>query len=455
MIEALANHLWQSTLFAILIGGLCMLLRKNGAHLRYWLWFTASLKFLIPFSAIATLSQRVGEATTPIVVPERWSIVAATVAEPMASTESAISWPPLLLALWAAGFGVVIGRTLVHAGLLCAAVRRGDRAMTAGRWSGFAVDIVRTDTRLEPGIVGFLRPVLLLPEGIESRLSPEQLDAIIAHETFHVRRRDNLTAAAHMFVEALFWFFPVVWWIGRRLVDERERACDEMVVASGYDSRAYAEGILTVCEHCIATPIRCAAGISGSDLKKRLRNIVTFEGSATLHPGRKLLLSLVGAAVIAVPLLPGCVSSNPRTVSANFDACVRFPGVAGFVSPGSLAPVDGVQPDRGYLPIVKVAPIYPPRARRESVQGYAIVEYTVDVEGATRDVRVVETSSSLFDLAVAASAEKYKYRPCVIDGRPVNVRGVRTKVVFRLEGIEGPAPDGPSDDGMDVITVTG
>ena len=72
--------------------------------------------------------------------------------------------------------------------------------------------------RLEPGVFGIWRPVLLLPEGIADRLTAAQLEAIFAHEMCHVRRRDNLTAAIHMTVEILFWFHPLVWWLRARLL---------------------------------------------------------------------------------------------------------------------------------------------------------------------------------------------------------------------------------------------
>jgi bla regulator protein BlaR1 len=74
---------------------------------------------------------------------------------------------------------------------------------------------------------------LLLPAGITDRLTPPQLKAIVAHELCHVRRRDNLATALHMGVEALFWFHPLVWWLGARLMEERERACDEEVLLMG------------------------------------------------------------------------------------------------------------------------------------------------------------------------------------------------------------------------------
>ena len=88
---------------------------------------------------------------------------------------------------------------------------------------------------MKPGLVGIFRPVILLPQGIEQQLSPAELKAILAHELCHWRRRDNLLAAFHMLVEALFWFFPLVWWLGARLNAERERACDESVLAAGND----------------------------------------------------------------------------------------------------------------------------------------------------------------------------------------------------------------------------
>ena len=99
---------------------------------------------------------------------------------------------------------------------------------------------VRTPIRLlfsqdsvEPGIFGIVRPALVWPAGISQHPAPAHLEAIVAHEVWHVRRRENLAAAIHMVVEAFFWFHPLVWWLGTRLVEERERACDEEVLKLG------------------------------------------------------------------------------------------------------------------------------------------------------------------------------------------------------------------------------
>src|SRR6185312_6052888 len=93
--------------------------------------------------------------------------------------------------------------------------------------------LVSGSSTLEPGIVGIRRPVMFLPAGIAERLSDSQLSAVMMHELSHLRRRDNLAAVLHMLVESLFWFHPLVWWMGARLIDERERACDEDVLALG------------------------------------------------------------------------------------------------------------------------------------------------------------------------------------------------------------------------------
>ena len=89
--------------------------------------------------------------------------------------------------------------------------------------------------------------------------------------------------------------------------------------------------------------------------------------------------------------------------------------------------------DGEYLPIVKVAPIYPSRAASRGLEGYVILEFTVTRAGTVRDVFVVESTSSIFERAATTAAYKFKYKPRVIDGEPVEVPGVRNKITFVLE----------------------
>jgi protein TonB len=88
--------------------------------------------------------------------------------------------------------------------------------------------------------------------------------------------------------------------------------------------------------------------------------------------------------------------------------------------------------DGEYLPIVKVAPVYPSRALSRGLEGYVIVEFTVTRTGTVRDVSVVESTSSLFERAATEAALKFKYKPRVIDGEAVEVPGVRNKITFEI-----------------------
>jgi periplasmic protein TonB len=90
--------------------------------------------------------------------------------------------------------------------------------------------------------------------------------------------------------------------------------------------------------------------------------------------------------------------------------------------------------DGEYLPIVKVAPQYPRRALSRGIQGYVILEYTVTKQGTVANPVVVEAKpEGTFDKAAIKSALRYKYKPRVVDGEPIEVQGVRTKITFQLE----------------------
>ena len=129
---------------------------------------------------------------------------------------------------------------------------------------------------------------------LRSHLAPAELQAILAHELCHVRRRDNLATAMHMVVEAMFWFHPVVWWVGARLMEERERACDEEVVRMGSAPEAYAEGILKICGLYLQSPVKCVAGVTGANLKGRIEAIMSKRAALKLNFAKKAGLAFAG-----------------------------------------------------------------------------------------------------------------------------------------------------------------
>ena len=143
-------------------------------------------------------------------------------------------------------------------------------------------------------------------------LTDAHLEAILAHEVWHVRRRDNLAAAMHMVVEAIFWFHPVAWWLGARLLEERERACDEEVLRLGNPPQVYAESILKTCEFCVGSLPISVSGVTGADLKSRIVRIMTERVTRELDFSKKLLFVGAGLLTIAAPIVFGLQNATPR-----------------------------------------------------------------------------------------------------------------------------------------------
>jgi hypothetical protein len=135
-----------------------------------------------------------------------------------------------------------------------------------------------------------------------------------------MKSRDNLAAALHMLVETFFWFHPLVWWIERRLVDERERACDEEVLRVVGEPEAYAQGILNVCKFYKQFPLACVSGVTGSNLKRRIEEIMTNRMIQRLGVGRTLLLAAACVAAIAAPIAFGMVRMPQNTPRAAVQA---------------------------------------------------------------------------------------------------------------------------------------
>jgi beta-lactamase regulating signal transducer with metallopeptidase domain len=347
---ALLDHLWQSSLFAAAIALLMPLFRRQSAALRFWLWFAASMKFLLPFSALVALGRLVLPHVAPaIAAPVLLAIRPATAsfaraAPLMTPAPAQIPAAELGLIVWAVG--------LVSIGLICLA-RWLEMRSTLRDASPVALaaplPVKAAPSFLEPGLVGIWRPVILLPQGLSQQLTAAELDAILAHELCHLRRRDNLLAALHMLVEGLFWFHPLVWWIGRRLVEERERACDEAVVATGIRPLVYAEGILKTCRFYVQSPLACASGVSGADLQLRLGAIMAQRPVMELHPAQGLLLAMTSMAVIMLPLGAGMLGSAPVSRIA-----IRAANV--LVAPQLLAPV--------ILPVAQTAKVAAPHHAR-------------------------------------------------------------------------------------------
>ena len=371
MSDALLDHLWQSTLFACAAALLTLAFRKNAASIRFKILLAASLKFLLPFPLLVLLGAHLHGSTAPAVGAQaqdatpQWVLVAsrimhpasfakldlgpaldptatpdisgpqdsqsgATAAEAIMSSGSTApatatrshwvlsNWHwsigTWVLLVWSIGSAVLLFRWLLRWIKLRAVVAAATPVDIEA-----PIPVRETVTTLEPGICGIFAPVLLLPQGIGTRLTSTELDSVLEHELCHWWRRDNLTGALHMLVAALFWFHPLVWWLGWRLVIEREHACDEEVIQSGTERQVYADAILKVCRLYLEPPLLCAAGVSGGTLRQRIEDIMTNQVGMRLHFAKKCLLSAAAAAAIAGPVALG-LALGPQSLAQAQDA---------------------------------------------------------------------------------------------------------------------------------------
>jgi bla regulator protein BlaR1 len=330
-----ADHLWQSTIFAAIAALLAFMLRRERAEVRYRLWLAASLKFLVPFALLVALGSHISWPWS-VAAPSRTVAFIQTISQPYAQTPLdlaaatspkvahravAVVLPVVLMIAWMLGAGACLLvslmqwrriRAVCRHSLQVESGREHDslRRLEHARGMTRSIPLLVSSSALEPGAFGIVRPVLLWPAAIGRYLDDAQVDAIVAHELCHIRRRDNLTASIHMLIQAIFWFYPLVWWIGARLMDEREQACDGEVIALGSAPHVYAQSILKTCEFCVESPTFCAAGVTGADLKKRIVHIMRGEVGRKLTFWRRCALGAAATAAIVLPIGIGILSGS-------------------------------------------------------------------------------------------------------------------------------------------------
>ncbi len=180
-------------------------------------------------------------------------------------------------------------------------------------------------------------PRLLLPLALLPELDDEELDALLAHELAHVRRRDHWVRFLEIGATTLFWWYPVTWWARRALRRAEERCCDEWVLLARPESaRAYAGGILKCLAFLSGSPSPLPAAASGAapveELEDRLKEILMTPPLPRLS--RPVRLAFGATAILGLALFP--TVAPPRTAEAA--AAIALPGADAETPRPSLAP---------------------------------------------------------------------------------------------------------------------
>jgi beta-lactamase regulating signal transducer with metallopeptidase domain/HEAT repeat protein len=150
-----------------------------------------------------------------------------------------------------------------------------------------------------PATIGFLRPALLWPVSLHTGLTVSQIDLLLAHELAHLKRHDYLVNVLQTILETALFYHPGVWWLSKRVRDERELCCDDVALEVTGDPRAYAEALLALESWRQDLPV-LAAGATGGSLMTRIHRLITAHETRDVSRPRFAALPLGVAALASV-----------------------------------------------------------------------------------------------------------------------------------------------------------
>ena len=245
----LLHFVWQGALIGGLLAATLSWLRRRGADARYLACCAAmALMMIAPAVTFVVLMQ--GRAEPFVAAPAAMALDTG----PVAVVDRLAAILPQLTLLWLLGVSVLGARSLWQWSCAQRMKRRGTVPAPAV-WRRTVADLcerlaIRPPVRIcestlacVPMLIGWLRPVILVPAGMVTGLSPGQLRAVLAHELAHVRRHDYLVNLVQAVLESLLFYHPAVWWLSGRLREEREYCCDDVAVSVGGDALAYAQAL--------------------------------------------------------------------------------------------------------------------------------------------------------------------------------------------------------------------
>jgi beta-lactamase regulating signal transducer with metallopeptidase domain len=291
--EAVLNGLWQGLLLTALIWLGLRLAAQTSAATRFGIWWaTLGVMLALPLVHLAMASP---DTTAPVARA--------------APIHLSARWPLLLVAAWAVGAALLLGRLVWSYGYVhwlehTSSPLDGSWQRRTARVTGSDLVTVRGSHETPvPVVIGLRRPSILIPHSLLARLTAAEIDQILLHEWAHIRRRDQWTNYLLEFAQALYFFHPAVWWIGRALRLEREIACDDSVVRATGAPIRYAGCLAKLVELNSCPPVSLSPGAvgDGRDLFQRVERLLAWSGGDGFSALRFAAASVVllGAAAFS------------------------------------------------------------------------------------------------------------------------------------------------------------
>jgi beta-lactamase regulating signal transducer with metallopeptidase domain len=381
---ALLHFIWQGALVASLFSLFGALTRKKSANLRYAAACGALVLLLIlpivtfsilflsnrPASAASTLSSGSKALTRSLPSRDEYAATArdfpagasqqtsvqagaSSNALPLASVgqsrpvtklirDKVTSFVPWLVALWLVG---VIGLSIRFAGGLAFTRRlkreRNNEASPLWQEKAAALcarlrvsrPVLLCESALVevPTVIGWLRPAILVPASALTGLTPEQLEALLAHELAHIRRYDYLVNLIQTAVETLLFYHPIVWWISNQIRIERENCCDDIAVATCGDVLTYARALADL-EHLRDAIPQLALAASGGSLLTRIERLVGRARPGHRHQVAPQLAGLLTVAAVFAVLVSASGAFTPALAIGAIENKLVSAGMTGQIA---------------------------------------------------------------------------------------------------------------------------
>jgi TonB family protein len=283
----LLHFLWQGAVVGVLFGVSLAAAGNASAQTRYRLaFFFLLLLASLPAATFFWLSPSyVAGAGTAEIIAESAPLLTVSIAAPVLDWQTFVHpWLPWAVLVWAVGVTLMTGRLLLEwrnvrlltrleVSPLTPAWQQRVQRLIGSLGVRTAVRAVQSARVHVPMVVGWLRPVILVPVSAMSGLTTWQLELILMHELAHVRRYDHLVNLLQVVIETLLFYHPVVRWVSRVMREEREHCCDDLVVARSGDALAYARA-LTELAGVQSLSLQTSVASDGGQLLARIRRLV-------------------------------------------------------------------------------------------------------------------------------------------------------------------------------------
>lgn len=327
----IAHSIWQILLISIILWGILYLLKNSSANIRYIL--TSSSFVLIIIAVISTFINRYNnfQLELPISGEQNEGLFRTLINETgitdgftlmsvlyfFVEIFEKISFLignnlSIIVLLWLIGLiifsikltgNVIYVQHLKRFGLQPVSSNFQGTLKILSNKIGVKRSIVMAESLVAkvPMVVGYLKPIILLPVGLICSIPTDQIEAIIAHELAHIRRKDVLINTLKSVIEVIFFYHPAIWWMSAVFDQEREHCCDDITLNASINPIALSKALLGAEEYRIKSP-KLAAAFNGNNYKlfNRIKRMNTKKTNTRKFNGRAIALTIVFCGMIVL-----------------------------------------------------------------------------------------------------------------------------------------------------------